>query len=119
MTTTEALEAVLNEVNRARAKYPKWPDNIVMAAAVASEESGETVKACNNYFWRHGNDTPEDIQKEAIQAAAMWIRFLVDTPAMNGYPDQSIDDLKRQSKPLTQTFNELRAEYGKDFLTEQ
>lgn len=95
MSTEDAVLMVVNELNKARSRYPQWPDNIVMAAAIANEESGEVVKACNNYYWRHGEDMPDDIAKEAIQAAAMWIRFLVDTPVMNGYADRYAGDCEQ------------------------
>lgn len=96
MTTEQALEAVLNEVNRARAKYPSWPDNIVMAAAIASEESGEVVRSCNSFHWQQGDDSPADIMNEAIQAAAMWIRFLVDSPLMYWEHKHQAEEIERK-----------------------
>ena len=77
-----ALGLIIQELYSAQRKYPAWPANLVMAAAIAAEESGEVVKECNTYHWRQGKTTLDDIKLEAIQAAAMWIRFLVDTPAM-------------------------------------
>lgn len=80
MSDNDILAAVQAELDKARAMFPWWPSDIVQAAAIASEESGETVKAVNNYYWSHGDDTLTDIRKEAIQAIAMWIRFLAETP---------------------------------------
>jgi Zn-finger protein len=72
------LDAVAEEVERAAQMYPWWPVNIVEQAAIAAEESGEVVKSVNNYYWKHGDDSVEDIRKEAVQAAAMWVRFIVN-----------------------------------------
>jgi hypothetical protein len=77
-----AMAMIIQEVYSAQRRYPLWPSNLVMAAAIAEEESGEVVKECNTYHWKQGPTTLDDIRKEAIQAAAMWIRFLVDTPEM-------------------------------------
>ena len=80
MTESDIVLAVLAELDRARARYPWWPSDLIHAAAIASEESGEVVKAVNNYVWQQGDDSIADIRKEAIQAIAMWVRFLVDSP---------------------------------------
>ncbi len=76
MSESDIVLAVLTELDRARARYPRWPADLIHAAAIASEESGEVVKAVNNYVWQHGDDSMDDIRKEAIQAIAMWVRFL-------------------------------------------
>ena len=82
MNFSDAMRLIVQEVYSATSRYPLWPSNLVMAAAIAEEESGEVVKECNTYHWKQGPTTLDDIRKEAIQAAAMWIRFLVDTPEM-------------------------------------
>jgi NTP pyrophosphatase (non-canonical NTP hydrolase) len=79
MSDGDVFEAVQAELASARTRYPWWPNrSIVHAAAIASEESGEVVKAANNWYWRQGDDTTEDIRKEAVQAIAMWVRFLTE-----------------------------------------
>jgi hypothetical protein len=78
MTDEQVFALVRAELDKARTKYPHWPSDMVHAAAIASEESGEVVKSVNNHFWKHGDDTWADIEKEAVQAIAMWCRFLVD-----------------------------------------
>lgn len=78
MTDANVFNAVGEELLRARSRYPWWPDDAIHAAAIASEESGEVVKAVNNWHWRQGDDTLDDIRAEAIQAIAMWVRFLTD-----------------------------------------
>lgn len=78
MTDAEVYAAVDAELDRARTRYPLWPDDAIHAAAIASEESGEVVKSVNNWHWRQGDDTLDDIRAEAVQAIAMWVRFLTD-----------------------------------------
>ena len=82
MTDAEVIELARAELARARIKYPFWPADLIHAAAIASEESGEVVKSVNNYVWQQGDDSIADIRKEAIQAIAMWVRFLADSPQM-------------------------------------
>lgn len=82
MTDSDVYAAVAAELQRARSKYPQWPLDIVHAAAIASEESGEVVKAVNSLYWGQGADTVADIRAEAVQAIAMWVRFLAETVAM-------------------------------------
>jgi len=76
----QVFALVRAELTKARSRYPWWPSDLVQACAIANEESGEVVKAVNNRYWAHGPETIEDIRKEAVQAIAMWVRFLVETP---------------------------------------
>ena len=78
MTDADVFELARAELARARAKYPAWPSDLVHAAAIASEESGEVVKAVNSYHWQQGDETLADIRAEAVQAIAMWTRFLTE-----------------------------------------
>ncbi|MCC6603065.1 MAG: hypothetical protein IT327_07640 [Anaerolineae bacterium] len=80
---TEIIEEVMAELNRARAKFPTWPDDPIHAAAVVAEESGELAKAVlqacyeqekNEHYFQ---DQLTEVRREAIQTAAMAIRFLV------------------------------------------
>lgn len=76
----QVFALVRAELSKARGKFPWWPTDLVHACAIANEESSEVVKAVNNRFWQHGEETIEDIRKEAIQSIAMWCRFLTETP---------------------------------------
>jgi len=68
------LAQIIKEVERAEAIYPRWPEDPIHAAAIIAEESGEIVKACIDFTYDNG--TIKDIETEAIQTAAMCIRFL-------------------------------------------
>ncbi len=65
---------ILDELNRAIAKYPHWPEDMVHQAAIVCEESGELIRAVLNHEY-HGASI-EDVREEATQTAAMAIRFL-------------------------------------------
>lgn len=79
-TETQIILDVFAELKRAREKFPWWPRNIVHAAAVICEESGEILKAANEVHWEQKQGAYEEAQKEAIQTIAMCIRFLTETP---------------------------------------
>lgn len=70
----EIMFKILAEVKRAESIHPKWPSDPVHAAAILSEEAGEVVKAVNNVATKHKGDS--DYLTEAIQCAAMCVRFL-------------------------------------------
>jgi NTP pyrophosphatase (non-canonical NTP hydrolase) len=72
------LEAsILTEVQRATAKFPTWPNDPIHAASVVMEEAGELSKACNEHMYEPQKSSLDDVRKEAIQTAAMAIRFLM------------------------------------------
>ena len=73
---SEAYNAIREELERAREKFPSWPDDIVHAAATVGEESGELIQAALQYTYEKGD--LEACKKEAIQTAAMCIRFLCE-----------------------------------------
>lgn len=71
------IEAILTELERAEKKFPFWPDDIIHAAAIVGEESGELIRAAIQYRYEGGKIT--DCKKEAIQTGAMAVRFLKRT----------------------------------------
>lgn len=74
-------QAIKDELDRAQKLYPDWWQDMVYGASTAIEESGEAVKAVNDLAL-HSKGSIEEIRKEAIHSAAMWIRFLVETEAL-------------------------------------
>lgn len=73
------FDEVEKEFCRAVSKFPGWHDDPVVAAAVVAEESGELIRAALQY--RNEDGKIAAMKKEAIQTAAMAIRFL-----MHDYP---------------------------------
>lgn len=64
------LIAIHSEYARASNIYPKWPENLAERFAIVSEEFGEMAKAIND-------GDMENLRIEAIQSAAMCLRFLL------------------------------------------
>lgn len=70
------------EVRKAKRAFPNWPDHPAAQAGIVVEEAGELMKASLEFKYEKGknglsvNEQKESIRKEAIQTAAMAIRFL-------------------------------------------
>lgn len=73
-------EDILKEIAKARHKFPTWPTDPLHALAVLGEEFGELTKAVVEHTYEPEKSTYEDVEKEAIQTAAMAIRFLSSLP---------------------------------------
>lgn len=70
-------EDILEELERAEAKFPKWPVDPLHAIGVLNEEIGELNQAVLQAVYEPvGIDSFVHVEEEAIQAAAMLFRFL-------------------------------------------
>ena len=58
--------------------HPQWPNDIIHAAAIIAEESGELMQACLNYVYSDGG--LKEIEDEAMSVAAMVHRFMLHFP---------------------------------------
>lgn len=65
------------EIARAVVKFPTWPTRIIDAGNVVSEEAGELAKACLQVTYEPHKETLAGVRMEAVQTAAMAIRFLL------------------------------------------
>jgi hypothetical protein len=65
------------EIGKALAKFPTWPTRIIDAGNVVSEEAGELAKACLQVVYEPHKESLAGVRQEAIQTAAMCIRFLL------------------------------------------
>jgi hypothetical protein len=63
-------------VEKAIHKFPTWPTRIIDAGNVVTEEAGDLAKACLQVTYEKHKETLEGVRMEAIQTAAMCIRFL-------------------------------------------
>ena len=71
-----AIEDAGDELERAMALFPDWPENDFEALAILLEEVGETANALLETKHAHkSKKTLDDVYKEAIQSAAMALRF--------------------------------------------
>lgn len=75
--TPGIVNEVLTELARALDKFPTWPLDPVHALAVVAEELGETQKEVLQLTYEPGKTTVKALRKEAIQTAAMSLRFLI------------------------------------------
>jgi len=69
------LLEVLTEVDKAKEKFPQWPTDPLHAVAVLGEEFGELTQAILQRTYENPASI-EHVREEAIQTAAMAIRFL-------------------------------------------
>lgn len=81
----EPVACVLAEVAKATAKFPTWPTDPLHALAVLGEEFGELTQAVLQSTYEPHKSTPDDVKTEAIQTAAMALRFLM---SLNQYQFQ-------------------------------
>lgn len=70
----QIIQSILLELERAECKFPYWPTDAIHAAAIVNEESGELIRAALQYRYESGDLA--NLKTEAIQTAAMCIRFL-------------------------------------------
>ena len=71
-----AFSLVSLELEKAVAKFPTWPTDPIHALAVLGEEYGELNKEVLQLTYEPHKTDFKNLKKEAIQTAAMAIRFL-------------------------------------------
>lgn len=76
----DVMLAVLSEVEAAISKFPTWPNDPLHAVGVLNEECGELNKAVLQHVYEPHKNHPGDVRKEAIQTAAMALRFIAGLP---------------------------------------
>ena len=70
-------QLIMDEVGRATRKFPTWPTDPLHAIAVLGEEFGELTKAVLQTVYEPHKVQEGELWTEAIQTAAMALRFLV------------------------------------------
>ena len=71
----DVITEVMKELDRATKKFPTWPTDPLHALAVLGEEFGELTKAALQLTYEPEKTTHKELQSEAIQTAAMALRF--------------------------------------------
>ena len=70
------VEDVFAELQKATLKFPLWPTDPFHALSVVGEEYGELQKAVLQHCYeKHKGVSLDDIREEALQLAAMGLRF--------------------------------------------
>lgn len=72
----DAVAHVLGELRRAMAKFPTWPTDPLHAVGVLNEEVGELNKELLQLTYEPHKVTRDSVHVEAMQSAAMSLRFL-------------------------------------------
>lgn len=73
----DIFKEIETELGKAVTKFPTWPTDPIHAAGVVGEESGELVKSVLEYTYEPHKTSLDEVRSEAIQTAAMAIRFLM------------------------------------------
>lgn len=110
VTVTE----ILNEVRRAMRKFPTWPTDPLHALAVLGEEYGELNKAVLQFTYEPHKTTLEEIRSEAVQTAAMALRFAA---SLEKYEYSRCEQHKQSSEGdrfLGMTAAEIEAQIKRD-----
>lgn len=83
------IQQVEAELARATAKFPTWPTDPFHALAVLGEEYGELQKAVLQFTYEPTKGvTRADIRAEAIQTAAMALRWAMSLPEYEYAPGE-------------------------------
>jgi NTP pyrophosphatase (non-canonical NTP hydrolase) len=70
----DIFNAIITELDRAEAKHPDWPEDLVHAAAIVCEEAGEVLREANSL--REGHGRIQELKMELIQTAVTAIRMV-------------------------------------------
>lgn len=81
MNVDDAMALVRDEVERATKKFPTWPTDPIHANGVLGEEFGELSKAVLQATYEPHKSGHDEVALEAIQTAAMAIRFIMSLGA--------------------------------------
>jgi acyl carrier protein len=76
-----AIHDILTEFHSATSHFPQWPTDPLHALAVVQEEVGEVQKEVLQLTYEPHKSDREKVRKEAIQMAAMSLRFLLSLDA--------------------------------------
>ena len=82
----DAAHAAMCEVVRAARKFPTWPTDPLHAVAVLGEEFGELTQATLQTIYEPHKSDVDAVRAEAIQTAAMALRFVMSIDRYNFLP---------------------------------
>jgi NTP pyrophosphatase (non-canonical NTP hydrolase) len=79
MAAKKVAAEIQAEIDRAVRKFPTWPTDPLHALAVLGEEYGELNKAVLQLTYEpsKAGSSVQEVRKEAIQTAAMALRFVM------------------------------------------
>ncbi|QZE55904.1 hypothetical protein pEaSNUABM52_00046 [Erwinia phage pEp_SNUABM_52] len=71
-----AINDMLDELSAAEQVHPHWPEEVIHAGAILTEEAGECLRDCVTYDETGIPDLITSMRQEAVQTGAMAIRFI-------------------------------------------
>lgn len=71
-----AINDMLEELGAAEQVHPHWPEEVIHAGAILTEEAGECLRDCVTYDETGIPDLITSMRQEAVQTGAMAIRFI-------------------------------------------
>ena len=77
MDKDKVIDLIFKELEKAQKNHPDWPLDAIHAAAIIEEESGELLRAAIDFNYHNGK--LKNMKNEAVQTAAMAIRFLINS----------------------------------------
>lgn len=92
----EPVSEVLLELKYAMEKFPTWPVDPLHAVAVLGEEFGELTKAVLQHTYEPKKSSLSDVRMEAIQTAAMALRFIM---SLDDYSYTECPQIEQQTSP--------------------
>ena len=81
MLKEQALKLISVEIGKAQSKFPTWPTDPLHAIGVVNEEVGELNKELLQLTYEPHKGNQAAVFEEAVQAAAMAVRFLMSIEA--------------------------------------
>jgi len=84
------LAKILDELDRARTKFPLWPVDVIHASGILNEEAGEVMKAALQWTYEEGSK--ERVEEELIQTGAMVCRMLFNLDNAEPLPSIQHED---------------------------
>lgn len=92
------VDDVFEELKRAMTKYPQWPTDPLHALAVLGEEFGELTKDVLQMTYEPHKTNRDNVRMEAIQTAAMALRFAASLDVYEYQEGVQHDQLPIQAK---------------------
>ena len=92
MNAEHPITLTREEWKRAVTKFPTWPTDPHHAFSVLSEEVGELAKAIVQFTYEpHKGVAMDDIREEAVQTAAMALRWIASIDRYDFSPGEQHD----------------------------
>lgn len=92
-------QLVMDEVERAKRRFPTWPTDPLHAVAVLGEEFGELTKAVLQTVYEPHKVAEGELRAEAVQTAAMALRFLASLESYEFVPCTQHEQSSGSSAP--------------------